>query len=177
MILAVPEDPFNGGPLKPAPRAGKIRPRMAPPVRMVDVGPKPVTRRTAVASGRVRISPLLRRRIREGKVEKGDPLQVARVAGIAAAKRTPDLLPLCHPVALTAVEVDARLGRGNSVEITATVRARDRTGVEMEALTAAMAACLCVYDLCKKYDRGMTIEAVRLDKKSGGRSGRFVRSK
>ena len=113
-------------------------------------------------------------RIRRGDVEKGDVLAAARLAGIMAAKKTPDLVPLCHPVALSAVDVAAEPGEGG-VEVTATVRTVDRTGVEMEALAAVAAACLTVYDMLKRYERGMRIEVVELLRKSGGRSGDWKR--
>jgi cyclic pyranopterin phosphate synthase len=142
---------------------------------MVDVGPKPATRRVAVASGSLRVSKELSRRIRRGGVDKGDPLEISRVAGIAAAKRASDLLPLCHPIAITSASVDVRLADPGRVEIRATVEARDRTGVEMEALTAVAVACLCFYDVCKKHDRSMTIERIALEEKSGGRSGTYRR--
>ena len=139
-------------------------------MKMVDVGAKPRTRRVAVATGRVRLSALALRRIRDGQVEKGDVLAAARLAGIMATKRTPDLIPLCHPVAITGVEVTVVPAEG-AVEVTATVRTADRTGVEMEALTAVCAATLTVYDMLKSTDRGMVIEAVQLMHKRGGRTG------
>jgi cyclic pyranopterin phosphate synthase len=120
------------------------------------------------------MSPATVARVRRGDVEKGDVLAAARLAGIMAAKRTPDLVPLCHPIALSGVEVTAEPAPG-AVEVTATVRTVDRTGVEMEALSAVAAACLTVYDMLKRYERGMRIEAVELVEKSGGRSGRWTR--
>jgi cyclic pyranopterin phosphate synthase len=141
---------------------------------MVDVGAKPKTERIAVARGFVAMAPATVGRIRRGEVEKGDVLAAARLAGIMAAKRTPDLVPLCHPIALSGVEVEATPGPGG-VEIVATVRTVDRTGVEMEALAAVSAGCLTVYDMLKRYERGMRIEAVELLEKSGGRTGRWRR--
>jgi cyclic pyranopterin phosphate synthase len=143
-------------------------------VRMVDVSGKPVTVRAAEASGRIAMSPAAARAIRTGRVAKGNVLAVARVAGIMAAKRASETLPLCHPVPLDSVEVDLVPG-ARGVEVRARVRAEARTGVEMEALAAVTAALLCVYDMVKSLDRGMTIRDVRLEAKSGGRSGNFVR--
>jgi cyclic pyranopterin monophosphate synthase len=144
-------------------------------MRMLDVGAKPKTERVAVATGRVLMSSAALRRIREGRVEKGDVIAAARLAGIMATKKTPDLIPLCHPVALSGVEIEVRPARGR-VEVTATVKTSDRTGVEMEALTAVAAAALTVYDMLKSTDRGMVIEAVQLMHKSGGRSGVWNRA-
>jgi len=141
---------------------------------MVDVSSKDETARTATATGRVRMRPETLERIRAGTIGKGDVLAVARLAGIMAAKRTPDLIPLCHPLALTSVKVDLVCDpAGNAVAITATCKLRGRTGVEMEALTAVSVAALTVYDMCKAIDRGMEIEAVRLVHKSGGKSGNW----
>ena len=141
---------------------------------MVDVTDKAVTERVAVAKGRIVMAPATLALIRDGGVEKGDVLSVARLAGIMGAKRTPDLIPLCHPLALTAVGVDLKpLPGEDAVEITATCKLSGRTGVEMEALTAVSVAALTVYDMCKAADRGMRIEAIRLVRKSGGRSGTF----
>jgi cyclic pyranopterin phosphate synthase len=141
---------------------------------MIDVGEKPKTERIAVARGFVAMAPATLARIRRGEVEKGDVLAAARLAGIMAAKRTPDLVPLCHPIALSGVEVEATPRRGG-VELVATVRTVDRTGVEMEALAAVSAGCLTVYDMLKRYERGMRIEAVELLQKSGGRTGDWKR--
>jgi cyclic pyranopterin monophosphate synthase len=140
--------------------------------RMVDVGAKPVSDREAVASCVVRMSPETARRLLSGDLPKGDGLPVARVAGIQAAKRTPELVPLCHHVALTGIEVaiDVDAGSGR-VSVEATVRARDRTGVEMEALTAAAVAALTIYDLVKAVQRDVVIDDLRLRRKRGGRSG------
>ncbi len=143
-------------------------------MKMIDVGAKPRTERIAVARGFVAMAPATVARIRRGDVEKGDVLAAARLAGILAAKKTPDLVPLCHPVALSAVDVATEPGKGG-VEVTATVRTVDRTGVEMEALAAVAAACLTVYDMLKRYERGMRIEVVELLRKSGGRSGDWRR--
>jgi cyclic pyranopterin phosphate synthase len=140
--------------------------------RMVDVADKAETERVAVAGARVVMRPETLERVRSGDVSKGDVLAVARIAGIMAAKRTAELIPLCHPLALTSVGVDlACVPERSAVEITATCKLRGRTGVEMEALTAASVAALTVYDMCKAVDRGMVIADLRLLRKSGGRSG------
>jgi cyclic pyranopterin phosphate synthase len=142
---------------------------------MVDVGAKPVTERVAVASGRVLMQAATLALIERGGVRKGDVLAVAQLAGIMGAKRTPDLIPLCHPLALTSVKVELVCTPDPpAVEITATCRVSGRTGVEMEALCAVGAAALTVYDMCKAVDRGMTITDLRLRHKAGGRSGRFT---
>jgi cyclic pyranopterin monophosphate synthase len=142
---------------------------------MVDVGAKPVTERVAVASGRVLMQPETLALIERGGVKKGDVLTVAQIAGIIGAKRTPDLIPLCHPLALTSVTVElACRHEPPAVEIVATCRVSGRTGVEMEALCAVGAAALTVYDMCKAVDRGMTITDIRLRHKAGGRSGTFT---
>lgn len=142
--------------------------------RMVDVSTKAETDRVAVAGGRVRMLPETLARVRAGTIGKGDVLAVARLAGIMAAKRTADLIPLCHPLALTSVEVDLMVSEEEStVEITATCRLKGRTGVEMEALTAVSVAALTVYDMCKAIDRGMVVEGIRLLHKSGGKSGTY----
>src|SRR5919199_1057485 len=139
--------------------------------RMVDVSAKDVTVRTAVASGRVLMSSNLIRLLRNGAgVPKGDVLAVARIAGIQGAKRTPDLIPLCHPLALHAVNVDLAVA-DDAVEITATVRTADRTGVEMEALAAVSVAALTVVDMVKSVDKGAVITDVRVEEKTGGKSG------
>jgi len=142
-------------------------------VRMVDVGGKAVTEREAVARGTIRVSGEALELVRTGAVSKGDPLQTARIAGIMAAKRTADLIPLCHPLALTHVEVDLR-PRDDGYEIEARVKTTGQTGVEMEALTAVAVAALTVYDMLKAIDRTMVIGEVRLVKKSGGRSDTFT---
>jgi len=141
--------------------------------RMVDVGAKAATAREAVAAGRVTASPLARRLVREGNVAKGNPLEVARLAGIMAAKRTSELVPLCHPLALTHVEVDVSPGRGG-FEIQARARTVGPTGVEMEALTAVAVAALTIYDMLKAVDRDMRIGEIRLLEKRGGRSGHYL---
>jgi cyclic pyranopterin phosphate synthase len=139
---------------------------------MVDVSAKDETERTATAAGTVFMQPATLELIGQGGVKKGDVLAVARLAGIMAAKRTPDLIPLCHPLALTAVSVDLTLDpRRNAVDITATCRLKGRTGVEMEALTAVSVAALTVYDMCKAVDRGMVLGEIRLVHKAGGASG------
>ena len=140
---------------------------------MVDVGAKPETARVAIARGRVVMAPATLIRIQEGQVGKGDVLGVARLAGIMAAKRTSDLIPLCHPLMLTRVAVELTAAPPDAVEIQAEVALVGRTGVEMEALTAVTVAALTVYDMCKALDRGMRIEAVRLAHKSGGKSGSY----
>ena len=141
-------------------RAGRIR--------MVDVSAKPETVRQALASVLVKMQPRTRRALKHNP--KGDPLEIARVAGIAAAKRTAELIPLCHPLLLTHVDVKAELCK-NGVLISASVRSTGPTGVEMEALTAAAVAALTIYDMCKALDRGIEITRLRLLEKSGGKSG------
>ena len=144
--------------------------------RMVDVGDKPETRRTATASAVVRMAPATLALIRDKGLAKGDVLEVARLAGIMGAKKTADLIPLCHPLPLTSVTIDFSFPAGDALRVEATAAVFARTGVEMEALTAVTVAALTVYDMCKAVDRGMTIEAVRLEAKSGGRSGDYRRS-
>jgi cyclic pyranopterin monophosphate synthase len=141
---------------------------------MVDVSAKDETARVAVAAGSVLMQKATLERIMAGGIKKGDVLSVARLAGIMGAKRTSDLIPLCHPLALTAVAVDLTCDLERSaVDITATCKVAGRTGVEMEALTAVAVAALTVYDMCKAIDRGMTIAEIRLLKKSGGKSGTY----
>ena len=141
---------------------------------MVDVSDKDITERTATAAGSVLMESETVARILEGGVKKGDVLSVARLAGIMGAKRTPDLIPLCHPLALTSVKVDLSVDEArNAVDITATCKLKGRTGVEMEALTAVSVAALTVYDMCKAVDRGMRIVDVRLMHKAGGKSGEY----
>ncbi len=141
---------------------------------MVDVGQKPESARVAVAKGAVVMQPETLALIRAGGVEKGDVLTVARLAGIMGAKRTPDLIPLCHPLQLSAVTVDLEPDPSrNAIEITATCKLTGRTGVEMEALTAVAVAALTVYDMCKAVDRGLRIVDIRLTHKSGGKSGTY----
>jgi cyclic pyranopterin phosphate synthase len=142
---------------------------------MIDVGEKPVTARTATASAHVTVSPEVFDAVVAGRVPKGDVLTTARVAGIMAAKRTADLLPLCHPLPLDAVEVDVRAEPPDAIEIVATARTHARTGVEMEALTAVSAAALTVYDMCKSLQKDIEIGPIRLERKSGGRSGDYSR--
>jgi cyclic pyranopterin monophosphate synthase len=142
---------------------------------MVDVSAKDETAREATAKARVVMQPATLALIVRGEAAKGDVLGIARLAGIMAAKRTSDLIPLCHPLPLTAVTVDLDTdAAASAVDIAATVRTTGRTGVEMEALTAASVAALTVYDMCKAVDRGMRIEAVRVTHKSGGKSGDFA---
>jgi cyclic pyranopterin phosphate synthase len=144
--------------------------------RMVDVGDKTVTVRTAVASATVRLQPSTADLLVQGRLPKGDALATARLAGIMAAKRTPDLIPLCHVIALAGVEVDIDVdAAAGLVHITATARAADRTGVEMEALVAASTAALTVYDMTKAVERGAVVEQVRLEAKTGGKSGEWRR--
>jgi len=145
-------------------------------MKMVDVGAKEKTERIAIATARVKMLPATVSRIRKGQVEKGDVLAAARLAGVMAAKKTPDLVPLCYPIALAGVDVEVTLSKGG-VEVRARVKTVDRTGVEMEALTAVSAAALTIYDMLKSVDRGMVIEAVQLEHKSGGRSGTWEREK
>ena len=142
--------------------------------RMVDVSGKDVTVRTATASGRVLVSPEVVALLRDGAVPKGDALAVARIAGIQAAKRTPDLVPLCHPIAIHGVDVDLTVA-DDAVRVSATVRTADRTGVEMEALTCVAVAGLALVDMVKAVDRAATITDVRVEHKSGGRSGEWRR--
>lgn len=144
--------------------------------RMVDVSAKEETARVAVAAGRVAMLPETLALIAEGGIPKGDVLAAARIAGIMAAKKTAELIPLCHPLSLSSVEVELTPNREDSaVDIRATCKLAGRTGVEMEALTAVSVAALTVYDMCKAVDRAMTIEAVRLIHKSGGKSGAWDR--
>ena len=145
--------------------------------RMVDVTGKAETVREAMARGSVRMRPATLEMIEGGRIAKGDVLAVAQVAGIMAAKRTPDLIPMCHPLPISGIEMAFRLNREEStVEISATVRLAGKTGVEMEALTAVSVAALTIYDMCKAVDREMVIERIRLVRKSGGKSGEYVRS-
>jgi cyclic pyranopterin phosphate synthase len=145
--------------------------------RMVDVSDKAETERVATAKGSVLMQPATLALIKEGGVKKGDVLSVARLAGIMGAKKTPDLIPLCHPLALTSVQVDLTLDEArNAVDITATCKLVGKTGVEMEALTAVSVAALTVYDMCKAVDKGMQIVDIRLMHKSGGKSGTYERA-
>lgn len=144
---------------------------------MVDVGAKPETQRVAVASGLILMQPETLAKILRKAFQKGDVLEVARLAGIMAAKRTAELIPLCHPLSLTSVELQLEPEDSTpaQIRITATVRVFARTGVEMEALTAVSVAALTVYDMCKSVDRGMTIHQIQLESKSGGQRGEYQR--
>ena len=142
--------------------------------RMVDVGDKAVTARTAKASGFVRMAATTLQAVREHRTPKGDPLEVARLAGILAAKRTAELIPLCHPLPLTHADVQLDV-RDEGIQITATARTDGKTGVEMEALTAVSVAALTLYDMCKAVDKAMEITDIRLESKTGGRSGDYKR--
>ncbi|MFF3753031.1 cyclic pyranopterin monophosphate synthase MoaC [Streptomyces sp. NPDC002018] len=142
--------------------------------RMVDVSAKEITARTARASGRVLVSPRVVELLRGGGVPKGDALATARIAGIMGAKRTPELIPLCHPLAVSGVTLDLAVA-DDAVEILATVRTTDRTGVEMEALTAVSVAALTLVDMVKAVDKGAVITDVRVEEKTGGRSGHWTR--
>jgi cyclic pyranopterin phosphate synthase len=142
---------------------------------MVDVGDKPDTHRVALATGRITMLPATLALVKSGQSKKGDVLGVARIAAIQAAKRTSELIPLCHPVAITRIAVDFSVSENDhAVECTCRVETRGPTGVEMEALTAVQVGLLTIYDMCKAVDRGMVIDAVRLLEKHGGRSGKFV---
>ncbi|GAB4292054.1 MAG: cyclic pyranopterin monophosphate synthase MoaC [Thiohalomonadaceae bacterium] len=143
---------------------------------MVDVGAKAITARTAVAAGRITMRPATLALVQQGTAKKGDVLGVARIAGIMAAKKTAELIPLCHPIALTHVDIEFELdASNNAVHCRATCETAGQTGVEMEALTAVQVALLTVYDMCKAVDRGMTIDNVRLLEKKGGKSGHWQR--
>jgi cyclic pyranopterin monophosphate synthase len=140
--------------------------------RMVDITGKADTARVAVAKGLVTMQPATFKLIKQGEIAKGDVLAVAQLAGIMAAKRTPDLIPLCHPILIDSINIEFKPDeKQNTVEITATVESTGKTGVEMEALTATAVAALTIYDMCKAVDRGMKIEDIRLVQKSGGKSG------
>jgi cyclic pyranopterin phosphate synthase len=143
--------------------------------RMVDVGEKAVSRRTARASSRVRMAAETLALIQDRRAAKGDVLEVARLAGIMAAKRTPELIPLCHTLAIESVAVDFTSPDDRTLAIMATVQVEAKTGVEMEALTAVAIAALTVYDMCKSVDRSVTIERIQLEEKTGGRSGTWLR--
>jgi cyclic pyranopterin phosphate synthase len=145
--------------------------------RMVDVSEKEVTSRIAVARGSIQMRPETLELILEGKVEKGDVFSVARVAGIMAAKKTAELIPMCHPLNITSVEIELSPEKNPArVEIEAVVRVNGKTGVEMEAMTAVSVAGLTIYDMCKGVDREMVVGEIRLTKKSGGKSGTFIRN-
>jgi cyclic pyranopterin phosphate synthase len=145
-------------------------------IRMVDTGDKPITARRAVASARVLMSAETVAAIREHRTPKGDPLEAARLAGILAAKRTAELIPLCHPLPLTNIDVQATLAP-EGIVLRSEASTNAQTGVEMEALTAVSVAALTIYDMCKALEKGMTISDIRLEEKSGGKSGDYVRSK
>ena len=145
-------------------------------VQMVDVGDKPVTAREAIARGHISMSATARRLIRTGQIKKGDPLQAARLAGIMAAKRTSELIPLCHPLPLTQVSVDISPARGGFA-IVGRAKTSGQTGVEMEALTAVAVAALTVYDMCKAVDKDMIISDICLVEKRGGKSGVYIRKR
>jgi cyclic pyranopterin phosphate synthase len=144
--------------------------------RMVDVGNKPVTARMARASARIRMAVSTLQLVQSGTAKKGNVLEVARLAGIMAAKRTDELIPLCHSLPLDAVEIQFNYPDSQSIDISAIARVTAKTGVEMEAMIAASVAALTIYDMCKGVDREIVIEQVRLEEKSGGRSGHFVRA-
>jgi cyclic pyranopterin monophosphate synthase len=146
--------------------------------RMVDVGDKAITAREAIARGEVKMEPATLRRVVSGRTKKGDVLAVARVAGILAAKRTHELIPLCHPLPIQSIALEIEPSRTRStIEVEARVRVEAKTGVEMEALTAVAVACLTIYDMVKAIDRGMTIGGIRLVRKSGGKSGTWTRGR
>ncbi|HMK60772.1 MAG TPA: cyclic pyranopterin monophosphate synthase MoaC [Dissulfurispiraceae bacterium] len=146
--------------------------------RMVDVTDKAVTTRVAVASGSIHMKAATVKLIMQGKVEKGDVLGVARVAGIMAAKKTPELIPMCHPLNICSVKIDFTVdSKNNKIDITSTVKVSGQTGVEMEALTAVSVAALTIYDMCKAVDKEMVISETMLLEKSGGKSGHFKRQK
>lgn len=152
--------------------------------RMVDVTGKAVTERVATAQGTVHMLPATLQLIREGQIKKGDVLAVAQVAGIMGAKKTPEIIPMCHPLALTGINIqfkenhdpDPKTGMC-SIDITATVKVTGQTGVEMEALTAVTITALTIYDMCKAIDKGMVFDQIRLEYKAGGKSGEFIREK
>lgn len=143
--------------------------------RMVDVGQKAETEREAIAKGRVVMKPATLRQIKRAGFEKGDVLAVARVAGMMAAKKTPNLIPLCHPLLISNISIEFDLVGDDCIEITATVKSTGKTGVEMEALVAASVSALTIYDMCKSADRAMTIAEIYLESKKGGKSGTYLR--
>lgn len=143
--------------------------------RMVDVGAKPISQRLARAAGRITLQPETLRAIQDKNIAKGDVFEVARLAGIMAAKKTADLIPLCHPLGLDSVAISFETPDDSTLMIEATVRVQARTGVEMEALTAVSVAALTVYDMCKAIDRGMTLGPFELLEKTGGKSGHYLR--
>ena len=143
--------------------------------RMVDVTEKGATEREAIAKGKVIIQPSTLEQVRNASLKKGDVLAVARVAGIMAAKKTPDLIPLCHPIMIDNITIDFGLSANDSIEITATAKSTGKTGVEMEALVAAAVSALTIYDMCKSIDKDMTITEIYLESKKGGKSGAYRR--
>ncbi len=143
---------------------------------MVEVGDKDITKRTAIARGRIIMKDETLQRIKDGLIEKGDVLSVAQVGGIMGAKKTSELIPMCHNIFLTGADIRFQF-IDNGVEVEAEVNSTDKTGVEMEALTAVSIACLTIYDMCKAMDRGMEIQDIMLIKKAGGRSGVYIREK
>ena len=143
---------------------------------MVDVGEKPTTRRVAVAKGKVEMKAATLELIQDRKIQKGDVLELARIAGVMASKKTSDLIPLCHPLRLDSVEIGFEVLDEESIEISATVSATERTGVEMEALHCVSVTGLVIYDMCKSVDRGMKLTNIRLEEKQGGKSGHFKRT-
>ena len=145
--------------------------------RMVDISQKNDTVREAVATGGIRMKSATMAKIKQNEIKKGDVLSVARVAGIMAAKKTPDLIPLCHPITIDNIAVDFNFIGDDFVKITATAKSGGKTGVEMEALVAASVAALTIYDMCKAVDKGMIIEQVCLESKRGGKSGTYIRGK
>ncbi len=167
MAAANPRKKRDSGVLSHIDAAGRAR--------MVDVGEKDVTERMAVATATLVMKPMTLRRIKTGNVAKGEVLSVARIAGIMAAKRTHELIPLCHPLPIHMASIDFRARKSGRLEVRATVRVSGKTGVEMEALTAVSTASLTIYDMCKAIDREMMITDMCLLEKDGGRSGHFVR--
>ena len=145
--------------------------------RMVDIGSKADTVREAVVRGRIRMKPATLEQVRTNQMKKGDVLAVARVAGIMAAKRTPDLIPLCHTILIDDVSVEFELSGNDCIEITAIAKSTGKTGVEMEAMVAASVSALTIYDMCKAVDKGMTVEEIFLESKTGGKSGTYQRKK
>ena len=144
-------------------------------VHMVNVGSKPVTQRASIATGLVTMQPETLSKIIDRKMVKGDVLEVARIAGVMASKRTSDLIPLCHPLGIEAVELDIDPIDSTTLKVSAKVSSEGKTGVEMEAMTSVSVACLTIYDMCKSVDRSMTIGPIQLQEKSGGKSGHFIR--
>jgi len=143
---------------------------------MVDISEKPVTLRKAVASGEVKCLPATVKMINEKEIKKGDVFAAARIAGIMAAKKTPELIPLCHSIPVESVEIEINASEETGIiEVVASAVTESKTGIEMEALTAVSGACLCIYDMCKAVDKGMVIGNIRLLSKSGGRSGEYIR--